>query len=583
MEQQKDKAGWIDGKAPQGYKQRFVIALLPCGLLMFIYWFFGPLDLIYGNWTDLGIRMRDALPTFLCAFLLFTLAPAALAALFRGKGFKAAVSLVFALAIVSYVQGSFLNGSMQLLNGADFDVAANQSRFLGNSLLCAVIFLAAFLLAWPLKEKGLPVVCGVCAALILMQSAALTSDFINDAREDKKNIAFSTADTDELSANQNVVVFLLDAFSNRAMQETLEKYPDTLADFHDFTYYTNCGPDYYGTFPAMIHILTGEDYDPAGTWQEFIQKAWDSPRATDFFQTLKEQNYDVQLYAAQPSYYALSAAQLAGKVDNAVPTHKKAAPLPLLKSMERLVLCRYLPLGLKQYVWCTPEDFADISHVVDEQGEAVETWNQYGGFVFLRDYLQVAGLRATQEKNCFKLYHFQGAHPGYFLTADGKWNNDGVERAEQCRGYLHIVETYMQQMRELGVYDDATIIILADHGYNDTDWAKDAMSTIVLVKEAGESHESVLRSAKRVSQSQFIPTVVNAVDPARTAAFGDTYASLPEDAFAQGRRIWMLDEDKNHAPCLKGYDYGDTWELSTEPDSYDHLERMNGSFYAGVH
>lgn len=576
-EANKEKQGmrWSD---PQFYKQRFILALFPCALLAFIYCFFGPLDLLYSNRGELGISLRNAFPVFLCAFLVLTAALSALLALLRGKGYKAALCAVFALAVVSYVQGSFLNGGMQLLDGADFDVDANRGKIVVNSILCFTVLLAAFLLPWLLREKGMPVLCALCGALMLMQSTALVGSFIKDAKEDRRSFVFSETDSSRISSNKNTVVFLLDAFSNYSMQGMLEAYPNALDSFHDFTYYTNCVSDYYSTFPSMIHILTGAQYDPEGTWQDFVDNAWKSPRANDFFGTLKAQGYSVDIYAPYSNYYAETRDQLEDKVDNTVRIHRETEPISLLTSMERLALCRYLPLAFKQYVWCAPEDFADISTVVDDKGEKVKTWS-WAGYQFFRDRLAKDGLAANEENNCFKLYHFKGAHPANFLTEKATWNNDGVGRAEACRGYFYIIETYIQQMKDAGVYDDATIIILADHGFRD--WkVPNAFSTIVLVKEAGETRESTAICDKRVSQDQFIPTVIKAADSGSTAEFGYTYAQLPEDAFKDGRsiRVWDIVDEKT---CHKRFDYGDAWDLAIDLKDYDGLVFTNGGFYGG--
>ena len=46
-----------------------------------------------------------------------------------------------------------------------------------------------------------------------------------------------------------------------------------------------------------------------------------------------------------------------------------------------------------------------------------------------------------------------------------------------------VMEEYINQLKQLGVYDDATIIITADHGR-----ASDSQ-VIFYIKEAGDEHE----------------------------------------------------------------------------------------------
>ena len=50
---------------------------------------------------------------------------------------------------------------------------------------------------------------------------------------------------------------------------------------------------------------------------------------------------------------------------------------------------------------------------------------------------------------------------------------------------MTIMEAYLNELKRLGVYDDATIIITADHG---GDW-KEEMQIIYFIKQPGEVHE----------------------------------------------------------------------------------------------
>lgn len=78
-----------------------------------------------------------------------------------------------------------------------------------------------------------------------------------------------------------------------------------------------------------------------------------------------------------------------------------------------------------------------------------------------------------------------GAHWPYTLDKNG----DRVKESDlikQSEGSLGIVTDYLQEMKRLGVYDSATIVVTADHGYwrLNADELNYASSPIMLVKPA---------------------------------------------------------------------------------------------------
>ena len=77
----------------------------------------------------------------------------------------------------------------------------------------------------------------------------------------------------------------------------------------------------------------------------------------------------------------------------------------------------------------------------------------------------------NEDKGTFKFIHMKGAHPPYVLSEDLQYTKYEDRRADemgdkisQAKGSLKVVYEYMAQLKALGKYDDATIIITADHG-----------------------------------------------------------------------------------------------------------------------
>jgi len=65
-----------------------------------------------------------------------------------------------------------------------------------------------------------------------------------------------------------------------------------------------------------------------------------------------------------------------------------------------------------------------------------------------------------------------------------------------------MVEEYMNQLKELGVYDSSTIIVMADHG------SKFNGQPIFFIKNKDERHEKMLETAAPIDYDAFVPTIV---------------------------------------------------------------------------
>lgn len=121
------------------------------------------------------------------------------------------------------------------------------------------------------------------------------------------------------------------------------------------------------------------------------------------------------------------------------------------------------------------------------------------------------GLTIQNEKNSLHWYHVIGAHMPYNMTRDIKPMPDGefFTLYEQSAGALKIATDYFQLMKELKIYDNATILILSDHG---THSGKDTFHEIkplplVLVKQPDE-HGELKISKNPVSFLQIQATIL---------------------------------------------------------------------------
>ena len=120
------------------------------------------------------------------------------------------------------------------------------------------------------------------------------------------------------------------------------------------------------------------------------------------------------------------------------------------------------------------------------------------------------------------MIHLDGVHKPYSLDENGNFvGKKKSDRISQAIGSLRIVEYYLDLMKELGVYDDATIIITADHGtFNHgladeyIEYVEETSSPFMLAKPP-QSHEEASEPIKTsdapVRHGDLLPTIMKAI------------------------------------------------------------------------
>ena len=481
----------------RAYLRRLAVMAAPAFLLMFITLFFGSLDIVNTNQQYLTFAAGRLFWPLLGLTLAGTLVLAALLALLRGRGFGAALGVVFALAVMVYLQGSVLDGKLASLDGSDFrwqdDAPAawrNLALWLGAAAVCGV-------LGALLEKKATAVVAIACGALFLGQLVSLIAVWVP---EDKSSPNYQLSGDEELvlSKNRNIIVITLDQMSPLIFEQVLELDPDVENAFRDFVYYDNMSSAYSFTFPSMCFLLTGQHFDASVPTAEYVYNAWHSDGCESFYDALHRRGYTARAYV-ESNYAALTAENMIGKLDNVVEAGGLIVRWPLLKSTIAMSLYRYFPIMLKNDFCVSTGQVVDMA---EYRGVGKVRIN-YDFYPAVRD----EGLEAGQDENSFVWYHLQGAHFPFTVDYDGEliWpeaEETEENRLNQLHGYMVALREYFDQLKALGLYDDATIIVSADHGYFE------CFQAAFLIKTPGQSFETMQVTSAPVAQEDIMPTLL---------------------------------------------------------------------------
>ena len=271
----------------------------------------------------------------------------------------------------------------------------------------------------------------------------------------------------ELSDKENVVVIMLDTIDEAYYQTFLEEEPDYIENLDGFVHYENTLTSGARTMIAVPAMFSGYPYTRDMTYTQYLKIAWGGENALSI---MKDQGYDVRVYSESFIFSNDSADYISNYNTEG---RKVGSYKILLKKIYKMDLFKFFPHILKKRVWFDTSEF----------DKAKKTENEYimNDPNFINDYRASGFSIDDASDKVFIMYHLRGAHPTYILDRDGKKVKNSTLN-DQVAGCFTLVQEMLQDMKDLGVYDNSTIIIVADHG--DVGLAE---RPILLVKEAGST------------------------------------------------------------------------------------------------
>lgn len=494
----------------------------------------------------LGIMLSGSIAVIFLLDLVFVL-------FLPKKFFRAAYLVVAGIGCAGYLQEMLLNGRLDAMNGEAQSWSA--PKVLINS--CIWLGILLMVVAGGIYKASMRALCRlVCIYISLIQIASLgwlllTSDLDNE----HVNAAITTKGALELAKEENVLVFVLDNFDCSWFEELCEEDENILEPLADFTYYRNSTSQFAHTGDGIASLLTGAAWkEDAGSYFEYAYQN------CDVYEQLTEQGIDAAIYTDAGLLPKKIYQQMDNYAENVV---QKFDMNKTFCTMMRTSLYKTMPFLLKQrYEYYT----SDIKEMYYNEN----VWSIDNDLLFYQDLME-NGLQVSGQKNsAFRFYHMRGPHGPFYMTEELKYEPTGrmSSRSAQGKGSLKIVYEYLEQLKALGKYEDATIIITADHGVGkivDTGQTSGCPNQtsrpLVLVKLQGEQHTGMQTSEAPVTQAELIPTILDAFGIAY-AAYGRTFAEVPAgeqrqrvhiDDYYDRRIVYMID---GHAAIL------DSWRIA---------------------
>ncbi|MGN0347532.1 MAG: hypothetical protein ACI4DU_09640, partial [Lachnospiraceae bacterium] len=487
-------------------KEKFLLSisilLFPATMLLLL----SPLEIYATNLNEFNFSLHHFIWIFWGCSILFVGIGGLLLSLLPKKANHVILSVIFAGSVMAYLQNMFLNRELSKSDGSAIEWSLYKNYTIGNTIVwIAIIGILIFL---GLRfHKSIMVYRYASLFLSCVQLITMVTLLVQVLGSPEKptddHYVFAGKDQLNYAAGENVIVLILDHYDSDNFDAFYEEHAEEVESYlHDFTYYNNADSHYNFTFPSVVHMLTGVNADNSMTMNAWCTYAWENERTREFYRILHDNGYTCNIYSDRLAYSTLGPiVNLKGSFDNIVHDDPKIDYGLICRLLEKMSIYRYAPYLVKPRFEQRNDSFKDTFVYTYEQGP-VATDNPDFYQVLLEQGL---GVNSAFD-NLFSVNHIQGLH-GPCITGV---NGERVEETDvtvTMQGISVILAEFIAQLKAIGVYDNAAIFLIADHG----DELGGGPQPIFFLKLPGETHTQMQVNSAPISYDDFQATVLSIV------------------------------------------------------------------------
>jgi len=496
--------------------------LIPAYILSFVISFtvfvYEPIMLYATNKTDLWF---DFMTMMKPVVLLFVIAVIALIAFYtvlnklskKDKVYNIILTISFIVYFTSYIQGNYLLAKLPGLDGTTII----WKGFLVQNIITAVIWLILILsYIFTIKKYSFEKVLNVSykvalAVFIMLLASALSTTFTTKKMFNRKYpILVTEKNFADFSDDKNFIIFLVDAVDSKKFNDELlkSKYSN---NFIDFTYYPDTVSHYLFTRDSIPLILTGVPNYNEKDFYEYYNESFDKSPLMD---ELASRDYDVNLYENELIWTTKKGRMIKNteKISNAIKTYHFA------KCDLKYVAYKYLPYFLKKY--------AHIERMNFNYGKNTDFDNAYS-WDNIDNYNMIKAAKVSKNaRKQFKFIHTSGSHVPYNMDSElHRVKENKATYKDEINASIKLISSYIDLLKENGVYDNSVIILMADHGYNNAERIG-RQNPIFYVKGFKEKNKEMKVSDKKVSHIDLMDAYKDLLDDKKA---GELFKNIPQE------------------------------------------------------
>ena len=434
-------------------------AAIACNVLLF-----APFTLYTGNPDEFSVSLPAVLATYVLPGVIGIAALAAIGALLPEPPFRRYVAVLAALAVLMWLQGTFLVWDYGVLDGKAIPWLATGGRgAVDTSIWIGVLLIALY----GYRRFGRMLVLGA-AITVVIQIIAIGAGMLSGSTA-KMMLVDSEYDEQQYQAmfrfspERNIVHIVMDGFQSDIFADIVNdpQHEELGASLTGFTFFEQ----HMGVFPytrmTVPLYLSGKTYVNHMPADDFIEQAM---RGTTIPNVAEAAGFEVDI-AAQVS---LRKMYTKGRYTNAyeIPANRHASQRDYVVSdavqLLDLSLFRLTPHFVKAYIyqdglWFVQRWFRDAQYL---------TIRYFSELAFLEEIAN--GLKVDRDTPVYKLFHVMLSHRPTVgnerCEYDRVRNTTRENVTNQARCGLAAVVKVLEAMKRLGVYDNSLIVLMGDHG-----------------------------------------------------------------------------------------------------------------------
>ena len=479
------------------------------------------------------------------------------------------VKLFFGIALAMYIQGNYINISYGtgVLDGTEIIWSEYTTYAILDTLAWAVCIAAPFIIDLVVKKdnkKFFGILTAVSLFLTVIQIPAFVSDIVSFRPAENKDFIISEENMFETGESDNILIFILDTMDEEYYQTFISTHPEYTEQLEGFVHYDNAASAGCRTIIGLPAMFTGTPFTRGELYSEYLHRVWSEPNA---FSVLNDAGYKVSVY----SETLLFSSDTTEYIDNFHDGRGEVSSYPaFIGKIYKMDLYRFAPHLLKKYFWYYTGDFDEIRDQKEYRPYKLDDIKFYSVF-------EENGFRTgSTVKKAVQVYHLSGAHSPFKMDEQGKRNKDAT-RETQVAGSFAGISKMLQDLKEKGVYDDATIIITADHGDK-----KAGEYSMFLLKRAG-SNEAYSTSSAPVSHFDLPVYLASLAGKELSNEYGKSYDDVGENE--ERERHMFYNTSGNSKLRVDEYvtkgaagDY-DSWKVAKK---YEDTESASGKYTLGT-
>ncbi|MCH5248464.1 MAG: alkaline phosphatase family protein [Lachnospiraceae bacterium] len=508
--------GKVSYCTPKTLKKRLKLIVPVISLWVVLIVLYLPNELYLRNADEMEVPYDIFVQSLLIGGLLYLIIYTFILVYFlTGKQFILACEVIFAISVGCLIQSMGLNGKMNLMDGSvqTWDLLTKTV----NILIWAVIIGIIIALKFITKKNVVKTYSKICIYLSLIQLVTWGYlGIVSNVERANSDYQMTTEGRLELDPDHNVIVFVLDWYDGQILDRVIEDDENFIEPLKDFTWYKNMSSMYAFTGMSLPYMLTGVEWQYDMTEKEYSNYAFGNGT---YLYDIAEKNYDIGVYTFERFISKDMIGVIRNYSDVKLSGWRRAG---IFKQMLKCAKYKSYPFALKTKYWYADGEMARAMHETSVHSVSYDE-------PFYNDLLY-NGIKIRKPDSydgAFRFYHLHGVHVPF--------EPDMISQAKFC---TNIVYEYLEQLKALGLYDEATIIITADHGQNYVSRVdmlaennlERASSPILFVKKSGQTNEIGPEvSMAPVSHMELPASIIEAVY-GDTLEYGDAFEDIDEDA-----------------------------------------------------